>query len=222
MYRKIATAVLFVMATSNAIAEPIVTDSTSRSTTESTSNSTTTVKSPPPTAVAPAVTTINNDVCATAASGAVQTQILGISMGGTVRDMNCERIKLSKNLYDMGMKVAAVATLCQDDRVFQAMLDAGTPCPVMGKIGEQAKEIWISRGRVDEKDIVKQTPEKKKEEPIRETPKEEPKVEKKEAQSDSSAASTFPVKQPQLGVATPLCPAYSGSDPVVKARLGCQ
>ena len=133
-------------------ADPIVTDSTSNSTTTSTSKSETTVKSPPPTAVAPAVTTINNDVCATASSGAVQTQILGVSVGGTTRDMNCERIKLSKNLYDMGMKVAAVATLCQDDRVFQAMIDAGTPCPVMGKIGEQAKEIWIARGRVKPED----------------------------------------------------------------------
>lgn len=71
-------------------------------------------------------------------------------MGGTMRDMNCERIKLSKNLYDMGMKVAAVANLCQDDRVFQAMLDAGTPCPVEGKIGEQAREIWIKRGKIKE------------------------------------------------------------------------
>jgi hypothetical protein len=168
MTKKIATAVLFVMALSNAMAEPIVTDSTSRSYNESTSNSTTTVKSPPPTAVAPAITTINNDVCATAASGAVQTQILGVSMGGTTRDMNCERIKLSKNLYDMGMKVAAVATLCQDDRVFKAMLDAGTPCPIQGKIGEQAKEIWIVKGRIKEEDIV-QIPEKKKEEPIRES-----------------------------------------------------
>lgn len=122
----------------------IRTDSTSRSTTDN--NSTTTVKSPPPTAVAPAVTTINNDVCAVAASGAVQTQILGISMGGTMRDMNCERIKLSKNLFDMGMKVAAVATLCQDERVFAAMLAAGTPCPVEGKIGEAAKAEWEARG----------------------------------------------------------------------------
>lgn len=110
--------------------------------------------------MAPAITTINNDVCATAASGAVQTQILGISMGGTVRDMNCERIKLSKNLYDMGMKVAAVATLCQDDRVFQAMLDAGTPCPVQGKIGESAKEIWKTKGRIKDDEVVP-TPEKK-------------------------------------------------------------
>lgn len=162
MYKKIATAVLFVMATSNVWAiDPIVTDSTSRSYSETTSNSTTTVKSPPPTAVAPAITTINNDVCATAASGAVQTQILGISMGGTTRDMNCERIKLSKNLYDMGMKVAAVATLCQDDRVFQAMLDAGTPCPVQGKIGENAKEIWKKKGRIKENDEIVLTEEKK-------------------------------------------------------------
>ena len=169
MYRKLAFAVLFVMTTSPVWAtDPIVTDSTSRSTSFTQSETTTTVKSPPPTAVAPAITTINNDVCATAASGAVQTQILGISMGGTTRDMNCERIKLSKNLFDMGMKVAAVATLCQDDRVFQAMLDAGTPCPVQGKIGEQAKEIWKARGRVKE-DTVVQTDTKAKEEPVRES-----------------------------------------------------
>ena len=169
MYKKLGVMTLFVMTTLNAWAiDPIVTDSTSRSYSETSSNSTTTVKSPPPTAVAPAITTINNDVCATAASGAVQTQILGISMGGTVRDMNCERIKLSKNLYDMGMKVAAVATLCQDDRVFKAMLDAGTPCPIQGKIGEQAKELWIAKGRIKENDIV-QLPEKKKEEPLRDS-----------------------------------------------------
>lgn len=138
---------VFASVTFAASAQPIVTDSTSRSTTNSTSE--TTIKSPPPTAVAPAVTTINNDVCAVAASGAVQTQILGISMGGTMRDMNCERIKLAKNLYDMGMKVAAVATLCQDERVFAAMLAAGTPCPVDGKIGAQAKEEWESRGVLD-------------------------------------------------------------------------
>ncbi len=120
--------------------DPIVTDSTSRSTTESTT--TTTIKSPPPTAVAPAITTLNNDLCAVAASGAVQTQILGISIGSTFVDKNCERLKLSKTLFDMGMKVAAVAVMCQDERVFTAMMNAGTPCPVDGKIGEAAREIW--------------------------------------------------------------------------------
>lgn len=122
--------------------DPIVTDSTSRSTTESTTTSTTTVKSPPPTAVAPAITTLNNDLCAVAASGAVQTQILGISIGSTFVDKNCERLKISKTLFDMGMKVAAVAVMCQDERVFSAMMNAGTPCPIDGKIGEAARDIW--------------------------------------------------------------------------------
>jgi len=123
-------------------AEPIVTDSTSRSTSDSTSNSTTKVISPPPTAVAPAITVINSDVCAVGASAAVQTQIFGISMGGTSVDKNCERLKLARGVYDMGMKVAAVAIMCQDERVFSAMMNAGTPCPIDGKIGESAKAIW--------------------------------------------------------------------------------
>jgi hypothetical protein len=150
MIKKLLFLTSFVMASAVALATPIVTESTStnNSTSTNTSNSTSesTIKSPPPTAVAPAVTSINNDVCAVVASGAVQTQIFGISMGGTFRDMNCERIKLAKNLFDMGMKVAAVATLCQDERVFAAMMAAGTPCPVDGKIGAQAKEEWDRRG----------------------------------------------------------------------------
>lgn len=142
MYKKSTVAVLFVMLTSSAMGEPIVTDSTSRSTTDSTSNSTTTVKSPPPTAVAPTITSINNDLCAVGVSGAAQTQILGIAIGATHSDKNCERLKLASRLFDMGMKVAAVSTLCQDERVFTAMMNAGTPCPIDGKIGEQAKELW--------------------------------------------------------------------------------
>jgi hypothetical protein len=102
-----------------------------------------TVKQPPPTAVAPAMMSGgNNDLCTTGTSGAVQTQILGVSSGGVVRDLNCERLKNAKTLYDMGMKVAAVATLCQDRRVFDAMWNAGTPCPYEGMIGEQAKVAW--------------------------------------------------------------------------------
>jgi hypothetical protein len=145
MFKSKITAIVTVMLLAgNGFAQPIVTDSTSRSTTDSTSNSTTTVKSPPPTAVAPTITSINNDLCAVGVSGAAQTQILGIAIGSTFTDKNCERLKLAGRLYDMGMKVAAVSTLCQDERVFTAMMNAGTPCPVDGKIGEQAKEIWQS------------------------------------------------------------------------------
>jgi hypothetical protein len=139
---KLAALVVAFSFSATAYADPIVTDSTSRSYTDSTSNSTTTVKSPPPTAVAPAITIINSDVCAVGYSGAAQTQILGIAFGGSVTDKNCERLKLARSTFDMGMKVAAVAIMCQDERVFSAMMNAGTPCPVDGKIGEQAKAIW--------------------------------------------------------------------------------
>ena len=70
----------------------------------------------------------------------------------------------------MGMKVAAVATLCQDDRVFQAMLDAGTPCPIEGKIGAQAREAWVRKGRIPkDKDEVIQTNQNKKDQPIKQS-----------------------------------------------------
>ena len=95
-----------------------------------------------PTANAPSVVINNSDICKTAASTAVQTQILGIATGVTITDENCERIKLSRSLYSMGMKVAAVSTLCADSRVFDAMHMAGTYCPYMGAIGEEAKEGW--------------------------------------------------------------------------------
>ena len=101
-----------------------------------------TIHQPPPTAVAPAMMSAGTDLCVTGVSGATQTQIFGVSFGGTMRDGNCERLKISKTLFDMGMKVAAVATMCQDRRVFDAMMAAGTPCPYEGKIGEQAKEEW--------------------------------------------------------------------------------
>ena len=158
---KFLVGIFMIAAVSVASAQPIQTESTntntntniSESTNRNITESTQTIKQPPPTAVAPAVTSINNDVCAVVASGAVQTQIFGISGAKTYRDMNCERIKLAKNLFDMGMKVAAVATLCQDERVFAAMMAAGTPCPIDGKIGAQAREEWENRGVVvkDEK-----------------------------------------------------------------------
>ena len=166
--KKVLVSIAMVVAASGVFAQPIVTqstiDSTNRNINESTStstststtnsnsyskqdssaNSTTTVKSPPPTAIAPSITSINNDLCTVGASGAVQTQILGLSFGATTTDKNCERLKLASRLYDMGMKVAAVSTLCQDERVFTAMMNAGTPCPVDGKIGSEARAIWES------------------------------------------------------------------------------
>ena len=95
-----------------------------------------------PTANAPSVVINNSDICKTAASTAVQTQILGIATGVTITDENCERIKLSRSLYSMGMKVAAVSALCAEPRDFDAMHMAGSYCPYMGAIGEDAKKGW--------------------------------------------------------------------------------
>jgi len=97
----------------------------------------------PPTASAPSIVINNSDVCKSTASAAIQTQILGFASGITVTDENCERLKLARSLYGMGMKVAGVSILCQDARVFDGMWMAGTPCPYEGMIGDDAKQAWL-------------------------------------------------------------------------------
>ena len=114
----------------------------SESTVTSNGSMETTIVSPPPSAISPNINTSNSDLCTVGVAGAVQTQILGISAGRTVRDMNCEKLKNAKTMYDMGMKVAAVSVMCQDERVFDAMLNAGTPCPKDGLVGDKARLAW--------------------------------------------------------------------------------
>jgi len=114
----------------------------SRAADTNTVSSTVVTNNTPPTANSPSVVVNNSDICKSAYSGAIQTQVLGISSGVTVRDLNCEMIKLSRSLYGMGMKVAAVSTLCADYRIFDAMWMSATYCPFMGAIGEDAKKGW--------------------------------------------------------------------------------
>ena len=114
--------------------------STSTSTTTNTTNSD--IRSAPPSASAPPVSSMTQDVCAVGISVGVQTFGIGLSGGKHVIDKNCERLKLARILQDFGMKVAAVAILCQDERVFEAMIQAGTPCPIDGKIGKDAMALW--------------------------------------------------------------------------------
>ena len=117
----------------------------SSSNTVSTSSGNTVVDKTPSTASSPSVVVNNSDVCVTGVSGAMQTSIFGVSGGTTIRDKNCERLKLARSLYGMGLKVAGVSLLCQDKRVFDAMWSAGTPCPFGGKIGNQAKAMWLAK-----------------------------------------------------------------------------
>ena len=114
--------------------------SESTSTTNSTSNSN--IRSAPPTAGAPSYNSMTQDVCAVGMSAGIQTFGIGVSGGKHFIDKNCERLKLARILNDFGMKVAAVAILCQDERVFESMIQAGTPCPIDGKIGKAAQALW--------------------------------------------------------------------------------
>ena len=129
--------------------------SSSATTTNSTSNSN--IRSAPPTASAPSYNSMTQDVCSTGASAGLQTFGLGITGGKHFIDKNCERLKLSRILNDFGMKVAAVAILCQDERVFESMIQAGTPCPIDGKIGKDALTLWnkYDHERPDYKTYVK-------------------------------------------------------------------
>ena len=133
-------------------------NNTSVSRNDSTQKVTQRIKTAPPSAIAPSIMSYSQDLCTTGASSAVQTQFFGVSTGRSVRDENCERLKNSKALYDMGMKVAAVALLCENPGVWRSMMQAGTPCPYKGKIGEEARIAWEQNpeDRPDWEDVKKE------------------------------------------------------------------
>jgi hypothetical protein len=119
-------------------------DGQTNTTTSTTTNNSTTNGSdiPVSSSSAPSYSAMSQDVCSMGISGGVSTMGFGLSGGKHFRDLNCERIKLSKVLFDYGMRIAAVSLLCQDERVFEAMQMAGTPCPFEGKIGPDALSEW--------------------------------------------------------------------------------
>ncbi len=155
--------------------------SSSNTTTSSTTNSN--IKSAPPNASAPSYNSMTQDVCAVGASVGIQTFGVGLSGGKHFIDKNCERLKLARILNDFGMKVAAVAILCQDERVFESMIQAGTPCPIDGKIGKNALALWNKYDfeRPDYKAYVKRM---KKREEIE--PKPEPEIIPQDTSTDKS------------------------------------
>jgi len=163
--------------------------SESTSTTNNTTNSD--IRSSPPTASAPSYNSMTQDVCAVGVSAGVQTFGLGISGGKHVIDKNCERLKLARILNDFGMKVAAVAILCQDERVFESMIQAGTPCPIDGKIGKEAKELWskYDHERPDYDIYVKRMKEREKKE--KELAKKKALEEKRKAKEQAKITKEF-------------------------------
>ena len=155
MFRTLSFVLAFFMMSSVAFGQATQVETTTKSESDVTTSGRTIVISPPPSAISPSIGSSSSDLCTTGVSAAVQTQILGVSTGEMVRDENCERLKISKTLYDMGMKVAAVSVLCQDRRVYDAMEMAGTPCPFLGKIGDQATDEWKANpGRIPEAEVI--------------------------------------------------------------------
>ena len=157
--------------------------SSSNSTTSNTTNSN--IKSSPPSASDPSVNTMTQDVCAVGISAGVQTFGIGLSGGKHVIDKNCERLKLARILDQFGMKVAAVAILCQDERVFESMIQAGTPCPIDGRIGKEAEKLWAKydHERPDYDIYVKRMKEREKKE--KKIAKEKALVEKKRLEEEA-------------------------------------
>ena len=163
--------------------------SESTSTTNNTTNSD--IRSAPPTAGAPSYNSMTQDVCAVGISAGIQTFGIGVSGGKHVIDKNCERLKLARILNDFGMKVAAVAILCQDERVFESMIQAGTPCPIDGKIGKEAKALWskYDHERPDYDIYVKRMKEREKKE--KELAKKKALEEKKAAKEQAKMTKEF-------------------------------
>jgi hypothetical protein len=153
MVTRMLLSAVFALVTTLSYAQTIVTESTTDSTVTTNGQMTTTVRQPPPSAISPQISNSNSDLCTIGVAGAVQTQILGISAGTTFTEENCLRLKNAKTMYDMGMKVAAVSIMCQDKKVFDAMMHAGTPCPFNGQIGEAARLGWETHVEETDKEL---------------------------------------------------------------------
>ena len=100
------------------------------------------------TANAPALSNMSQDICTIGVGIGGSSFSFSASIGTHKRDLNCERLKLAKALYDMGMKVASISLLCQNPMVFSAMHHAGSYCPYNSRIGQEAKAEWEKYGKL--------------------------------------------------------------------------
>lgn len=71
----------------------------------------------------------SNDTCMGSASGSANGPGFGISVGKTYIDTNCVMLKNSRELWNMGMKAAAMARMCTDAANKEALELTGFVCP---------------------------------------------------------------------------------------------
>ena len=109
-------------------------------------------KPPVASAFAPALTT-SGDTCMGANSGAVSSAILGVAMGSTYVDKNCQTLKNSRELWNMGQRSAALARMCMDDLNREAMELSGYECPQTTAAKAKAKAEVVA-GAVQHTDPI--------------------------------------------------------------------
>jgi hypothetical protein len=76
----------------------------------------------------PALTS-SNDTCMGSTSGSINIAGLGFGGGSTYVDDNCKRLKNSRELWNMGMKAASLALMCNDKDNREALEVSGQECP---------------------------------------------------------------------------------------------
>jgi hypothetical protein len=119
--------------------------SSSNSTTSNTTNNSTNQETAVNPSSAPAMSVYGQDSCVIPLAAGVTVIGFSGSFGSYMIDKDCQLRKQAKLLNGLGMKVAAISLMCQDKNVFEAMMDAGTPCPYQGLIGEAAREAWLKQ-----------------------------------------------------------------------------
>ena len=119
--------------------------SSSNSTTSNETNNSTNTKTAVNPSNAPAMSVYGQDSCVIPLAAGITVIGFSGTFGSYYVDPNCERRKSVAVLSKLGMKVAAISLMCQDENVWEAMMMAGTPCPVDGLIGEKAKARWIEK-----------------------------------------------------------------------------
>ena len=119
--------------------------SSSNSTTNNETNNSTNTKTAVNPSNAPAMSVYGQDSCVIPLAAGITVIGFSGTFGSYYADPNCERRKSVAVLSKLGMKVAAISLMCQDENVWEAMMMAGTPCPVDGLIGEKAKARWLEK-----------------------------------------------------------------------------
>ena len=102
-------------------------------------------------AISPSYMSNGQDTCLKGEGGSLQTVGVGFSSGKYEIDPNCDRRRDSKLLSDLGMKVAAVARMCQSTEVWRSMFQSGTPCPILsnGKLVVGKRAFLVMKTQPD-------------------------------------------------------------------------